>query len=1010
MDIHIDQALYGEKDNAHSLLSHSFKNEKIPRSIILMSDLPSGHVNHPGSNFYIGSVVQDNYFILLKSIPDHQASRVAFVHTFAMFIQLEDLDKIDDLGAIIKLFPEVYSSDWRPETLLFNTEVHEDKNLSAVEPLELLLASHLLNNQNPIVWLGESGFVEAVCKLWCRIQPSLRKSIRFRVSFGPNDIDKTENLLLVNSPEILKDKWEDFSVIKSTDCFNGTVSPDLSYLLQLSDHENNLVEIFNSLEISLNEISAIKTISRLDQLILSEDLNDQLDAIYLLKNLSPDKNKGKELKRKIVSNINQILISGKLEDLLLFRNIEVDHLPGKTQFNGGFSSVLQSQLTVKKNIETAIVLLKSIDDTNVPNWFSNALKSELTSICSSWDNTVSTFFWGILEKTNDASSIIKLFSLNHANVEASMIKTIPDQLDKNNIPNLIEECIKHNWFDLHALLNIQILSGKDVLQRQLQIDNKVLHPSSFKLISEKIDLGVFIQFALDNPIESLLKVLVDKLSQHPKEIDRIDLKDNTWLNIWELRTVGGIPALQGFKKPQNIVYDLMDIIIDKAQVSESILLSISSSANSDLSKYTNRKNIWSELPSVIRKQFMESTLTGAVEFYLKDPVSNPLEPELLNMVDNNEKIVDLLMNTKDVNQAIISLFEQSTLLNERTLIRHLNKNYLGYSKEDCNRLGHLVKAKKWVETYKLIKNDFKSKNSAFEKTLEICKGIFPLIDSSWLDTLSDIFSTKKSQATTTPIKKQMIKIKKKALILTAIDVEYKAVKSFTDNYGKKTHPTTGSIYGHADFGDSWELLLVETEPGNNNAAIEAERAISFFKPDYVFFVGIAGGLKDVKIGDVVVASKVYGFESAKADKELLSRHEFGQPTNRIKEIAKALRKDEEWLISASDQITAKIGKPFKLDAYFKPIAAGEKVVSSTQSETYKYIKRNAGDSLAVEMEGIGFLKACYGHDEIQYVLIRGISDLVDNKSETDAGGGQELASFTAAAFAFELLNRIERYS
>lgn len=52
MDFQIDQVVYGEKVNAHS-----FSNEKIPRSIILMSDLPSGHVNHPGRKYYISSVV-----------------------------------------------------------------------------------------------------------------------------------------------------------------------------------------------------------------------------------------------------------------------------------------------------------------------------------------------------------------------------------------------------------------------------------------------------------------------------------------------------------------------------------------------------------------------------------------------------------------------------------------------------------------------------------------------------------------------------------------------------------------------------------------------------------------------------------------------------------------------------------------------------------------------------------------------------------------------------------------
>ena len=245
----------------------------------------------------------------------------------------------------------------------------------------------------------------------------------------------------------------------------------------------------------------------------------------------------------------------------------------------------------------------------------------------------------------------------------------------------------------------------------------------------------------------------------------------------------------------------------------------------------------------------------------------------------------------------------------------------------------------------------------------------------------------------------------RAVILTALPVEYLAVRTHLRELQEKTHPQ-GTIYEQGKFignEQEWEVGIAEVGAGNAGAAVEAERAIAYFQPNILLFVGIAGGIKDVAIGDVVVATDVYGYESGKVGEQFFPRPKVGKSAYALVQRAKSEAKKEEWLQRLSSN---PVPQP---RVFVAPIAAGEKIIADRHSDIFQFLRASYNDAIAVEMEGFGFLNAAFAYPDIKAVVIRGISDLIEGKNDDSVESEevrQEKASHHASAFAFEMLVKL----
>jgi nucleoside phosphorylase len=242
-----------------------------------------------------------------------------------------------------------------------------------------------------------------------------------------------------------------------------------------------------------------------------------------------------------------------------------------------------------------------------------------------------------------------------------------------------------------------------------------------------------------------------------------------------------------------------------------------------------------------------------------------------------------------------------------------------------------------------------------------------------------------------------------AVVLSALNVEYLAVRSYLTGLNQREHPA-GTRFEVGDLADAgWQVALAATGPGNVGAAVIAERAISLLRPDVVLCVGVAGSLKEnVKLGDVVVATRVDAYHGGTAAEDFLARPRTWPAPHRLDQLARELDRTGSWrrrLPPEADGRTPAV--------HFRPIAAGEVVLDSRQAALFAQLRLHHNDAAAIEMEGAGIAQAAHFNDSLPALVIRGISDQADgSKLAADRDGWQQRASVNAAAFAVCLLENL----
>lgn len=1006
--ITIQQAIYGE-NSGHALLAKSESKNDVFNRISGYTDLNDRPAGGALSYPIIKGIFIENHYVLIRIFPDlSPGMRPGRVFSHALILDLENFLQVNNICDLFQFHLTSIEKKVSLEPIIYNNPLinsiqykANDRESSAINAL----AIHE-QNKNCIVWLGEDGYWSWIARIWSNLPIESKIQTRIGTAFNPQNV-KEENLNLIFIPSELITSWSKYGY-KIID-LTAKEKLSSSIALRLAGEESRdpmIKKLLDDFELEINSIQGLSRLEGIGKIysVANPELNRLLVFSNLISKINPHPKSGSIGKQNLLMAIVIAIPKSSVEMVQALQYQTWKGFEnGKSQVERALQIWLDSNLLVGKDDEGKAMLVSDVlSQKDNLSWWHLTIKNYLLNNLKKWKDTYAVPIWNWI--SINGNLIPYLFPGLQNDAEPSMVDKVLI-IDIESATKLLEIANQKKWLILHGIVAIKHFEPLEAFSKQLAIDKDQKHFEALSQMSKQVPPKQIIEITLSLDDVRLNKTSGQLIKKQPSLLSKLDVTQVSWQKLWFAAIEEGAGLWNGITNPTKTLHTILDQVLNGSVYHPDLLVAIGQSDYVDLSKYGNRKAIWDHLPSKVRVNFLDKTAHSIFEQFLIGSVSSTdIERPILDMIRSDQFISNFLTKNRVEISKVIKTYEDIPNLKDQFLADYITNYPNSISESEASRLGSLVSTKKFDISARRI-YDKTTYQYSFYSAYLLCSNLVNL--SFFERTLGRSTSTKKTST-------NKIKVPK-IIILTAINVEYQAVREHLTNISE--HQINGALYEAGEFKFQEQLIanvvIRETGPKNTTSSQETEKAISGFRPDMIFFVGIAGSRKpqDFSIGDVIIPEKVYYYESGKATKNSFkARPDAVSPSHDFIDRAKIERNKGDW----KGLIIGDYNKSFKADLGI--IASGEQLVEHYDSEIGKIIYEHYNDASAVEMENYGFLRAV-DRQSIKNKpsisgVIRGISDVLEMNGENVLSqdrrpeNAKQFASDTAAAFAFWMIFKL----
>ncbi len=694
----IHQSIYGEVDRAWALIRTSQADNTFAKNIALKTDLQEQTIGTVWQPSIRGFLI-DDCFLILKTFEDNtKGVRRGRKFSHVLMLNASDISKLNSIKPLFDFLTKTVDKDLQLNPIDFEIpESKQDQQKIVDTRLQKMIYGYIQIKEyrNKILWMGQNSFETAVDELWKLLTLPERRTFTFGVTFN-NDPKDNQGINLFAVPDSVANRFiktENFVVNK-----NEVFKP-LSLLEKiLQGDEEAIVRIQNFEKVSqCNQLSRAeiniveKGIDTFEQVDSISDLKKLNTLSHLIAKYSPEESSGADFKKKLLKRIIKQLDNTTYRELSILRIFKVSSFYNSQkmleEYLRGF---IQKKIFSIKGTKADLIDFFEKLNTESDNWWDLVMVDELQAFISNINSKkVKIIFKWIIEIPNLLQRLSTFLDPSH-DVEDLFINCLPAKINKQLWDEISSLCLEKSWFKFYALLLIKKYTMEQSLTELLKVDVDENYYFGINVIIDKKTPKSIVDYTVVKGDIRMVKICGQLCHEYPTLLQNLDPFNENWQQIWIEAINCGNLVIEGINNPQDIVFALLDGLLEQKQIPEFLILKISESEFGSLINYSNYNQLWKLIDGPIKKNFLYKTSTALLEELSKNPsFSIPNDPVLEEYI-SGKGISDYLYYNRNNIKSVIPLFERFTHLSDLNLEDYLKNYSSNIDAINAKQLGQLI--------------------------------------------------------------------------------------------------------------------------------------------------------------------------------------------------------------------------------------------------------------------------------------------------------------------------------